>query len=52
MLLDPRFAQWTIKAIANETGFGDRSYFNRVFRQRYGGSPSDLRAAGRAGTGN
>jgi AraC-like DNA-binding protein len=52
MLLDPRFAQRTIKAIANETGFGDRSYFNRAFRQRYGGSPSDLRAASRARAGN
>jgi AraC-like DNA-binding protein len=43
MLTDPRFAAWTIKAVAFELGFGDRSYFNRAFRRRYGLSPSDLR---------
>jgi len=43
MLTDPRFAAWTIKAVAYELGFGDRSYFNRAFRRRYGVSPSDLR---------
>jgi len=43
MLTDPRFAGWTVKAIATELGFGDRSYFNRAFRRRYGVSPSDLR---------
>jgi AraC-like DNA-binding protein len=46
MLTDPRFAAWTIKAIAFELGFGDRSYFNRAFRRRYGVSPSDLRGGG------
>ena len=47
MLTDPRYAQWTIAAIADECGFGDRSYFNRAIRARFGAAPSDLRAAGR-----
>jgi AraC-like DNA-binding protein len=45
MLNDPRYSAWTIKAIAFEFGFGDRSYFNRAFRRRYGVSPSDLRGS-------
>jgi AraC-like DNA-binding protein len=45
MLTDPRFAGWTIKLVAFELGFGDRSYFNRAFRRRYGLSPSDLRGS-------
>jgi AraC-like DNA-binding protein len=44
MLTDPRYAGWTIGAIADESGFGDRSYFNRAIRRAYGASPSDLRA--------
>ena len=29
--------------IAYDVGFGDLSYFNRVFRRRYGATPSDIR---------
>ena len=31
-------------------GFGDLSHFNRVFRRRYGATPSDVRAASLART--
>jgi AraC-like DNA-binding protein len=44
MLSSPRFAGWSITAIALEAGFGDLSYFNRRFRQRFDRTPSDLRA--------
>jgi AraC-like DNA-binding protein len=44
-LVDPRFADRAVSAIAFEAGFGDLSYFNRAFRRRYGATPSDLREA-------
>ena len=44
MLCDPGSADRTVSAIAFEAGFGDLSHFNRDFRRRYGGSPSDVRA--------
>jgi AraC-like DNA-binding protein len=44
MLGDPRFAAWTIAAIAFAAGFGDLSYFHRVFLRRFGKTPSDMRA--------
>jgi AraC-like DNA-binding protein len=37
-----------ISTIAHEAGFGDLSYFNRMFRKRFGAAPSDTRAAVRA----
>lgn len=37
----------TISAIAYAAGFADLSHFNRSFRQRYGCTPSDVRAARR-----
>jgi AraC-like DNA-binding protein len=40
----PRYATWSIVAIALEAGFGDLSHFNRPFKQRYLTTPSDLRA--------
>jgi AraC-like DNA-binding protein len=49
ILSDPRFAQRAIGAVALEAGFGDLSYFNRVFRRRYGTSPSDVRATAARG---
>jgi AraC-like DNA-binding protein len=45
MLTDPRFAAHSISDIAYNAGFGDLSYFNRTFRQRYDATPSDARAA-------
>jgi AraC-like DNA-binding protein len=46
MLCDPGRAARTIAAIGFECGFGDLSYFYRAFRRKYGGTPSDVRAAG------
>lgn len=45
MMIDPRFASHTISSIAFACGFGDLSYFNRVFRQEFGATPTDLRKA-------
>jgi AraC-like DNA-binding protein len=50
MLGDPRNAAMTVSAIALAAGFGDLSHFNRVFRRRYGATPSDVRAASLART--
>lgn len=47
MLIDPRYADRSISAIAYEAGFGDLSYFNRTFRRRYGATPSDVRQGAR-----
>jgi AraC-like DNA-binding protein len=44
MLRDPRYADRNISAIAFEAGFGDVSYFNRIFRRRFGVKPADARA--------
>jgi AraC-like DNA-binding protein len=44
MLTDPRLANRSIASVAFDVGFGDLSYFNRAFRQRYGGTPSEVRA--------
>ncbi|MGH7067950.1 MAG: helix-turn-helix domain-containing protein, partial [Acetobacteraceae bacterium] len=49
MLTDPRRAQRNISSLAFETGFGDLSYFNRVFRRRYGATPSEVRRAAEQG---
>jgi AraC-like DNA-binding protein len=43
MLRDPRFGDRSISSVAFEVGFGDLSYFNRTFRQRYDATPSDIR---------
>lgn len=48
MLRDPRYADRSISAIAFEAGFGDVSYFNRIFRRRYGMKPADMREKARA----
>jgi AraC-like DNA-binding protein len=44
MLADPRRRADKIRVVALDCGFGDVSYFNRVFRRRYGAAPSDVRA--------
>lgn len=49
MLSDPRHDRLKVIDIALECGFGDVSYFNRSFRQRFGASPVHFR--GRNGTG-
>jgi AraC-like DNA-binding protein len=40
-----------INAIVYDLGFGDLSYFNRMFRRRYGCTPSDVRNTARFGGG-
>ncbi|GLR84533.1 AraC family transcriptional regulator [Bradyrhizobium iriomotense] len=45
MLVDRRYRHLNIAQIAHESGFGDVSYFNRVFRRQFGSRPSDLREA-------
>jgi AraC-like DNA-binding protein len=44
MLSDPRRRADKISTVALDCGFGDVSYFNRMFRRRYGAAPSDVRA--------
>jgi len=44
LLSDPRRAAEKVAAIAFAAGFGDVSYFYRVFRRRYAMLPTDLRA--------
>ena len=43
MLTDPARRGCTISEIAFEVGFGNLSYFNRVFRRTFDATPSDLR---------
>jgi len=43
MLCDTRLMHRSISSIAYDVGFGDLSYFNRVFRQRYSATPSEVR---------
>ena len=45
MLTDARHLHWAIIDIAFAVGFGDVSHFNRMFRRRFGETPSDVRAA-------
>lgn len=40
---DPRRAREKVSAVAYDCGFGDVSYFNRVFRRHFGAAPSDVR---------
>lgn len=45
MLKSPRYTAWSVSAIALEVGFGDLSYFNRRFKQRFDVTPSEVRAS-------
>ena len=45
MLTDPRHLRLGIIDIAFAVGFGDVSHFNRMFRRRFGETPSAVRAA-------
>jgi AraC-like DNA-binding protein len=45
LLRDPAHRRRRIAEIASACGFGDLSYFNRVFRRRYGATPSETREA-------
>jgi AraC-like DNA-binding protein len=44
LLRDPRCARLRIIDIALTVGFGDVSHFNRMFRRRFGQTPSAVRA--------
>jgi AraC-like DNA-binding protein len=47
MLTEPRHAHEKVSTIAFDCGFGDLSHFHRAFRQRYGATAADVRAAAR-----
>ena len=47
MLSDPHRKGEKISAVALDCGFGDLSYFNRVFRRSFAAAPSDIRARAR-----
>jgi AraC-like DNA-binding protein len=49
ILSEPRFSDRSISSVAFDVGFGDLSYFNRVFRRRYGATPSETRQATKRG---
>jgi AraC-like DNA-binding protein len=51
MLVSPRFDHMRIGAIAFEVGFGDLSYFIRVFTRRFAVSPGEMRAGRSEPTG-
>ena len=42
-LIAQRHSGRKISDIAHSAGFSDLSYFNRVFRRRFGATPSDIR---------
>jgi AraC-like DNA-binding protein len=48
MLTNARFDHLPISSLAYDVGFGDLSYFNKVFRAFFGGTPSDIRHAARS----
>jgi AraC-like DNA-binding protein len=43
ILSDPHLAERNISSVAFDVGFGDLSYFNRAFRQRYAATPSEIK---------
>lgn len=51
LLFSPGNRYGKIGSIAYDAGFSDISYFNRVFRKRFGATPSELRNSGTRSTG-
>jgi AraC-like DNA-binding protein len=49
ILSEPRFGDRSISSVAFDVGFGDLSYFNRVFRRRYEATPSEIRQGAKRG---
>lgn len=49
LLSEPRLADRMISSVACDVGFGDLSYFNRVFRRRYDATPSEIKRAAKRG---
>jgi AraC-like DNA-binding protein len=47
LLSDPKLGGQPIGVIALESGFTNHTYFDRVFRRRFGATPSDMRAQAR-----
>lgn len=47
-LRDPRYRHRPISAIAFGCGFGDLSYFCRVFKRRFAATPTEIRLLGRS----
>jgi AraC-like DNA-binding protein len=43
LLSDPHLTDRKISSVAFDVGFGDLSYFNRTFRQRYAVTPTEIR---------
>ena len=43
VLADQRFDDRSITSVAFDCGFGDLSYFNRIFRKRFGCTPTEVR---------
>ena len=43
MLVNPRYGHLKISEIAYDCGFNEVSYFNRVFRRRFGDAPGSFR---------
>jgi AraC-like DNA-binding protein len=43
LLSEPHLADRNISSVAFDVGFGDLSYFNRTFRQRYAATPTEIR---------
>ena len=48
MLTDRRMFTRSITSIAFDAGFSDLSHFNRMFRRRYGATPTEVRGAAHA----
>src|SRR5262249_13818058 len=52
MLSDPCLTGLSITSVAFDVGFGNLSYFNRLFRRRFGCTPSEMRRAAQDAQGD